>query len=141
MHLTTNRVTAHAGRKTGYLSATVFATLLLGTFNATQLLAFQDPSKDQTEQSQQNGMTTGAARAPVKDSQMRPISAGGFADGAPVVFVDASKAAGLDKFHHKMGGPAKGTIFLHAHPELHKISAIRRTAGRSVCCWNLVSSR
>ncbi|PYU03612.1 MAG: hypothetical protein DMG34_12620 [Acidobacteria bacterium] len=74
MHLTTNRVTAHAG-KTGYVCATVFAILLLGTFNATQLLAFQDPSKDQTGQSQQNGTTTGAARAPVKDSQMRPITA------------------------------------------------------------------
>jgi len=41
---------------------------------------------------------------------MRPITAGGFVEGAPVVFVDATKAAGLDKFHHKMGGPAKGTI-------------------------------
>jgi hypothetical protein len=110
MPLTTNRVTAHTGRKTGYVCATVFATLLLGTFNATRLAAFQDASKDQTGQSQQNGMTTGAARAPVKDSQTRPITAGGFVDGAPVVFVDATKAAGLDKFHHKMGGPAKDTI-------------------------------
>jgi hypothetical protein len=55
-------------------------------------------------------MTTGAARAPIKDSQMRPITAGGFVDGAPVVFVDATKVAGLDKFHHKMGGPEKSTI-------------------------------
>jgi len=55
-------------------------------------------------------MATGAARAPVKDSQMRPITAGGFVDGAPVVFTDATHAAGLDKFHHRMGGSDKKTI-------------------------------
>ena len=73
MHLTTKRVAAIAGRNTGYVCAAVFATLLLGTFGATQLLAFQDPSKDQTGQSQQgsqqNGMTTGAARAPTNTAQ------------------------------------------------------------------------
>src|SRR5215510_7559523 len=52
---------------------------------------------------QQGGMSTGAARPAVKDAQMRPITAGGFVDGAPVVFVDATRAAGLDKFRHRMG--------------------------------------
>ena len=55
-------------------------------------------------------MSTGAARPAVKDEQMRPITAGGFVDGAPVVFVDTTHAAGLDKFRHKMGSPGKNVI-------------------------------
>src|SRR5499427_13647 len=56
------------------------------------------------------GMRTGGAHAPVKDALNRPITAGGFVDGAPVVFIDVTKQAGLDKFHHVMGGPEKKTI-------------------------------
>jgi hypothetical protein len=55
-------------------------------------------------------MTTGVARSPVKDALKRPITAGGFVDGAPIVFVDATHASGLDKFHHRMGGTEKQTI-------------------------------
>ena len=59
---------------------------------------------------QTNGTSTGGAHAPVKDALSRPITAGGFVDGAPVVFSDITHAAGLDKFHHKSGTPDKGTI-------------------------------
>src|SRR6266436_6767311 len=59
---------------------------------------------------QQNGMSTGVARAPVKDALSRPITAGGFVDGAPVIFSDITHAAGLDKFRHKAGTPEKRTI-------------------------------
>ena len=61
-------------------------------------------------QGQQSGMSTGGAHAPVKDALSRPITAGGFVDGAPVVFADITHAAGLDKFHHRSGTPAKNTI-------------------------------
>src|SRR5215831_17877098 len=61
-------------------------------------------------QNQQNGMSTGVPRAPVKDAQSRPITAGGFVDGAPVIFEDHTHAAGLDKFHHKSGTREKSTI-------------------------------
>src|SRR5260370_32247736 len=47
---------------------------------------------------------------PVKDTQMRPITAGGFVDGASVYFVDVTHQAGLDKFHHRSGEPTKTTI-------------------------------
>src|SRR5256884_4007124 len=40
----------------------------------------------------------------------RPITAGGFVDGAPVVFIDITKHAGLDKFRHISGTPEKATI-------------------------------
>jgi hypothetical protein len=56
------------------------------------------------------GVSTGVAHAPRKDAQSRPITAGGFVDGAPVVFADITKAAGLDKFHHRSGTPEKKSI-------------------------------
>jgi hypothetical protein len=56
------------------------------------------------------GVATGAAHAPVKDAQFRPITAGGFVDGAPVVFEDVTKVAGLEVFHHRSGTAEKPTI-------------------------------
>jgi len=47
------------------------------------------------------GEASGPAHAAVMDIQKRPITAGGFVDGAPVVFVDITQPAGLDKFHHR----------------------------------------
>jgi hypothetical protein len=55
-------------------------------------------------------MNTGGAHAPVKDAHSRPITAGGFVDGAPIVFTDITKQAGLDKFHHRSGTPDKTSI-------------------------------
>jgi hypothetical protein len=72
--------------------------------------AQQNPAEKGADQSQQSGMSTGAAHAPVKDALARPITAGGFVDGAPVVFADITHAAGLDKFHHRSGDPEKRTI-------------------------------
>lgn len=63
-----------------------------------------------TTQNPAGGVSTGAAHAPVKDALSRPITAGGFVDGAPVIFVDATRAAGLDKFRHRAGTPEKNTI-------------------------------
>jgi len=56
------------------------------------------------------GVSTGVAHAPIKDAQSRPITAGGFVNGAPMVFADITKQAGLDKFHHRSGTPEKKTI-------------------------------
>ena len=77
--------------------------------SAVSIYSQQTPPQ-QPLQGQQNGMSTGVARAPVKDAKNRPITAGGFVDGAPVVFVDATQTSGLDKFHHKMGAPEKNVI-------------------------------
>jgi hypothetical protein len=73
----------------------------------TSLTTAQQPS---APQSSSMGVSTGVAHAPVKDAQSRPITAGGFVDGAPVVFVDITKQAGLDKFHHFSGNQDKSTI-------------------------------
>src|SRR5258708_36066356 len=74
-----------------------------------QGLSQQDPA-EKNERQQQSGMSTGAAHAPVKDALLRPITAGGLVDGAPVVFADITHAARLDKFHHRSGTPEKSTI-------------------------------
>jgi enediyne biosynthesis protein E4 len=58
----------------------------------------------------QGGASTGGAHAAVKDAKMRPITAGGFVDGAPIIFADSTHAAGLDKFRHRSGSPQKRTI-------------------------------
>ncbi len=71
-----------------------------------------DQNKDHPKppEPQSTGVSTGAPHAPVKDSLSRPITAGGFVDGAPVVFVDIAKQAGLDKFRHRSGSIEKATI-------------------------------
>jgi hypothetical protein len=56
------------------------------------------------------GMATGGAHAPVRDALHRPITAGGFVEGAPVIFEDVTRQSGLDKFHHYSGSPEKSTI-------------------------------
>jgi enediyne biosynthesis protein E4 len=56
------------------------------------------------------GVATGAAHPAVKDALSRPITAGGFVDGATVVFSDITRQAGLAKFLHRSGTPQKRTI-------------------------------
>jgi hypothetical protein len=66
--------------------------------------------KAKAQQAPMGGVSTGVAHAAQKDAQSRPITAGGFVDGAPVVFTDITKQAGLDKFHHRSGTPEKKSI-------------------------------
>jgi len=70
----------------------------------------RDQDHPKPPEPQSTGVSTGAPHAPVKDSLSRPITAGGFVDGAPVVFVDIAKQAGLDKFRHRSGSIEKATI-------------------------------
>jgi hypothetical protein len=81
-----------------------FASLFLVLFSAPA--AFEQ----QPAPAKPSGMSTGGAHAPVKDAKSRPITAGGFVDGAPIVFLDITHQAGLDKFHHRSGSPEKSTI-------------------------------
>src|SRR5258708_16764339 len=72
----------------------ICATLLLNS-----ALAQQKPAEKEPVPNQQSGMSTGSAHAPVKDALSRPITAGGFVEGAPVVFADVTHAAGIDTLH------------------------------------------
>ncbi len=69
----------------------------------------QEPKQKETP-SAGGGVSTGARHAAVRDSQSRPITAGGFVDNAPIVFTDITKQAGLDKFHHRSGTAKKESI-------------------------------
>src|SRR5258708_31689285 len=80
----------------------ICATLLLNS-----ALAQQKPTEKEPVPNQQSGMSTGSTHAPVKDALSRPITAGGFVDGAAVIFIDVTHAAGFDKFHQPAGGPEK----------------------------------
>jgi hypothetical protein len=91
-----------------FRSLPFFLLVSLRALSFSPAVCSQEPSKP--EPPAQSGMSTGAPHEAVKDAQMRPITAGGFVDGAPVVFVDITHAAGLDKFHHRSGEPAKTTI-------------------------------
>jgi hypothetical protein len=73
-------------------------------------LAQQNPGEKEPVRGQQSGMSTGSAHAPVKDALSRPITAGAFVDGAPVIFVDVTHTAGLDIFHYRSGTLEKRTI-------------------------------
>jgi len=56
------------------------------------------------------GVSTGPPHAAIKDAKSRPITAGGFVDGAPIIFEDATKASLLDQFHHRSGAKEKATL-------------------------------
>ena len=83
--------------------------LLLWLFSADFVIRAQNPGGTGQAPSTA-GEASGPVHAPVMDLQKRPITAGGFVDGAPTVFVDITKQAGLDKFHHRSGTPEKTTI-------------------------------
>src|SRR5438270_11050427 len=77
----------------------LFLVLFAGIFRGIGYS--QQPPETSEKQSPQGGMSTAGTHAPVKDALSRPITAGGFVDGAPVVFADITHSAGLDKFHHR----------------------------------------
>jgi len=52
----------------------------------------------------------GPAHSAVRDAHSRPITTGGFVDGAPVVFFGITAQSGLDKFLHHSGTADKATI-------------------------------
>ena len=58
----------------------------------------------------QAAQSSGASESPHAfqlDAQGRPVTAGDFVKSGPVIFEDISEKAGLTKWTHKMGAPAK----------------------------------
>jgi hypothetical protein len=51
----------------------------------------QDAAPAKQQQGGMGGASTGAPFAAIKDEKNRPITAGGFVDGAPVVFEDVTE--------------------------------------------------
>src|SRR5712692_3732235 len=88
-----------------FLPALLFMQVLFSLRGAAQ-----EPEERKPQKPESMGVATGTPHAPVKDALSRPITAGGFVDGAPVVFTDITKQAGLDKFRHRSGALEKTTI-------------------------------
>src|SRR4030095_5637095 len=98
-------------RLTGNLSSLkLFSALplMLGLFIING--AAQEPEDRKSQKPESMGVATGNPHAPVKDALSRPITAGGFVDGAPVVFTDITKEAGLATFQHRSGSPVNAPI-------------------------------
>ncbi len=101
-----------------YLYSLIVLVLLtsIGFLVSTRLAHSQQQASPSTPKPQSpapvnpSGMATGGVHSPVKDAFSRPITAGGFVDGAPVIFLDITKQSGLDKFRHRSGTPEKSTI-------------------------------
>ena len=89
------------------------AVIALTLFLVTALqpaVAQQRPPAGKPAPAGASGVSTGGVYAPVKDAQSRPITAGGFVDGAPVVFTDATVSSGLATFRHVSGSAEKSQI-------------------------------
>src|SRR5260370_40516551 len=90
------------------------AFLLSVTLNSMALASPQQTKQPEAPKPQgppqSGGASTGGVFAPVMDEKHRPITAGGFVDGAPVIFVDYTEKSGLDKFKHVSGTPEKNLI-------------------------------
>jgi hypothetical protein len=68
------------------------------------------PAQQAPQQGMSGGVTTGGAFAPVLDAQKRPITAGGFVDHGPTIFIDVTEKAGLSKWTHRDGTREKQFI-------------------------------
>lgn len=98
---------------TGFARRSKFAVVVYATLaihGLTQLTGNGWAQAVMSNSGQQSGISSGSAHAPVLDSEHRPITEGGFVNGAPVVFRDITKESGLNRFQHRCGTSEKTTI-------------------------------
>jgi enediyne biosynthesis protein E4 len=88
--------------------ASVFS--ILSSATAVLGSAFSPGQQRNPEASGMSGAATGGVYAPTLDNKKRPITAGGFVDGAPIIFEDITVKSGLAQFRHHCGNPEKKTI-------------------------------
>ncbi|MDR3739926.1 MAG: CRTAC1 family protein [Terracidiphilus sp.] len=91
-----------------------FSAMTMYVLLAAMAAAAQSPAPAPQSQSpapaQPMGTAAESPHAVQMDAEHRPITAGGFVKSGPVVFEDISEKAGLTKWTHKMGTPAKQYI-------------------------------
>ncbi|PYY24344.1 MAG: CRTAC1 family protein [Acidobacteria bacterium] len=90
------------------MSRLIVVTLVLATLCCPVFP--QEIESRKPQQPESTGVSTGTPHPAIKDTQSRPITAGGFVTDAPIVFLNATKDAGLDKFQHRSGGTEKKRI-------------------------------
>ena len=94
----------------GNFAVIVFVNAALATYAVFALIQCGWAQEGKPSSRQQSGIAAGSAHAPVLDPKQRPITAGGFVDGVPVVFRDITSPSHVDKFHHRSGTLEKATI-------------------------------
>jgi hypothetical protein len=96
----------------GHASLLLAATLFHGVALRAQSTADQQGQRpsEGAQLPAVGGVNTGAPHAAVLDAEHRPITAGGFVKTGPIIFQDVAEAAGLTKWHHRMGTPEKSFI-------------------------------
>lgn len=72
--------------------------------------AQSDKPREGGQPSAIGGVNTGGEHQAVLDKEHRPITAGGFVKGGPVLFEDIAKQSGLTTWKHTMGTPEKKFI-------------------------------
>src|ERR1700720_1413227 len=101
-----------------YLRKTILLGVLISESLVSPLVVAQESGKLSPSSTQdqpvpaapRGGSATAGVFAAVKDSELRPITAGGFVQEGPVIFKDVAKQAGLTGWHHVMGTPEKKYI-------------------------------
>jgi hypothetical protein len=89
----------------------LLAALISVAAAAFLLAQAQEPDEHKQAPPQAMGaVATGAPHPAIKDAKFRPITAGGFVDGAPLVVADITQQAGLTKFRHRSGSAEKATL-------------------------------
>jgi hypothetical protein len=100
----------------GLCATTIWALMAAGLpalLSAQATAPATSSPAQQTERPTESAPSAHAAEsphAPQLDAQHRPITEGGFVKTGPIVFEDISEKAGLTKWTHKMGTPAKTYI-------------------------------
>jgi hypothetical protein len=93
--------------------AVLMAEVLAVSLGVAQVSANSNSNSTQEQPAtaaSKGGSATAGVFAAVKDSELRPITAGGFVKDGPVIFQDIAKQAGLTSWHHVMGTPEKKYI-------------------------------
>src|SRR5215216_3340590 len=83
---------------------TIIATVICSSLDLSSEAQSAKPQDEKKQSS--GGASTAGAFKPIKDALSRPITAGGFVDGAPVIFNDITSRTGI-KFLHRAGTPEK----------------------------------
>jgi len=88
----------------------LLTTLVLAGLLPVAVVAQQAPAQPPQQPERPAGVSTGGAYPAVRDALSRPITAGGFVEGAPVVYQDVTERSGLGKFRNRSGSPEKKFI-------------------------------
>ena len=83
---------------------TLLSIIALMVCSSLDFASQAQAAKPQDEKKKQGagGASTAGTFKPIKDSLARPITAGGFVDGAPIIFTDVTARTGI-KFIHRAG--------------------------------------